>query len=325
MLIRVLLVLILIVPAVEAKSTVIGDIILQGNVEKSGHKLTNDSSIFEGDSIRTQKASGGIMRIARGRVEIGESSEVEIVRGNPLKIVVKSGAIAFNFPKETPVEIITPQLEVRPSLGLESLSAVVTATPQAEDRVTSRSGRYTILERQKNGATRHISAGQVLVATLVPASALAATLPPDPTALPQGPVGGPQIAILDQASGDVRVARNATPANFARIAGPAPRLPLGSGDFVRTLNGQANVTFNDNSIVTLNQGTTIQIQEQMRGGTVSRRITQAIGNLWFRIQNVTGTQTTLETPTAVAAIRGTEGTQDVPNNIVTDYAVNEGV
>ena len=129
-LILLLLVLLLAVPLVEAKSTIVGDILLQGTVERSGQKLTNDTSLFEGDSIRTQKASGGILRIGRGRVEIGESSEVEIVRGNPLKIVVKSGTIAFNFPKETAVEIITPQLEVRPEFGVQTLSGIVTAAPQ---------------------------------------------------------------------------------------------------------------------------------------------------------------------------------------------------
>src|SRR5262245_2878132 len=70
----------------QAKSAIVGDIILLGNVERSGRLLLNDASIFEGDSIRTQKASSGILRIATGRVEIGESSEVEILRQNPLTL-----------------------------------------------------------------------------------------------------------------------------------------------------------------------------------------------------------------------------------------------
>src|SRR6185295_12603153 len=98
----------------HAKSTIVGDITLRGNVQRSGQKLTNDTSVFEGDSIRTEKASGGVLRIARGRLEIGESSEVEVVRQSPVKIVVKSGTIAFNFPKDTALEIVTPQLEVHP-------------------------------------------------------------------------------------------------------------------------------------------------------------------------------------------------------------------
>src|SRR5205814_9233680 len=100
-----------------AQATIVGDLILLGSVERSGQKLTNDTSIFAGDSIRTQKASGGVLRVAHGRVEIGESSEVEVVRQNPLRIVVKSGTIAFNFPSDTPLEIVTPQLEVDPNIS----------------------------------------------------------------------------------------------------------------------------------------------------------------------------------------------------------------
>jgi hypothetical protein len=309
----------------EAKSTVVGDILLQGTVERAGRKLANDTSVFEGDSIRTQKASTGILRIARGRVEIAESSEVEIVRGNPLKIVVKSGTVAFNFPRETSVEIITPQLEVRPELGVENLSGIVIATPQTEDRVQSRSGSYTILERQRSGATKQINSGQQLVATLLPTVPLS-TLLPDPSQAaqrPLGALGGPQIARLSEVAGDVRVARLAAPRDYVRQ--PTSGIGLASGDFVATTNGQAKVLFNDDvSYITLNQGTTVQVQEQAQAGTVSRRIFQAIGNLWFNITRAAGAETTLETPTAVAAIRGTEGSQDVPNDTQSTHALNDG-
>src|SRR5438105_4271815 len=77
--------------AAQAKAGIVGDIILQGKVERSGQQLSNDTSVFEGDTIRTAKASGSVMRVAHGRVEIGESSEVEIVREDPLRIVLKSG------------------------------------------------------------------------------------------------------------------------------------------------------------------------------------------------------------------------------------------
>src|SRR5438067_3350354 len=63
----------------------------------------------------------------------------------------------------------------------------------------------------------------------------------------------------------------------------------------------------------------------MQAGTVSRRLYQALGSLWFNITKAAGVQTTLETPTAVAAIRGTAGTQDVPNDNQSTHALNEGV
>jgi hypothetical protein len=236
---------------------------------------------------------------------------------------VKSGSIAFNFPPDAQVEIVTPQLEVHPKLGDGNLSGVVSATPQTEDRVQSRSGNYTVVEKQKNGGANHIMPGQILVAALMPAVMVPSAAAEPVSPAPQGPLGGPQIAQLTAVSLDVRVARAATPNNFAR----APvSTQLAAGDFVRTLNGRAQVTFDsDKSIITLQEGTTILIQQQMQAGTTIRRITQAIGSLWFSIQRVTGTQTTLETPTAVAAIRGTEGTQDVPNNTQSTHALNEGI
>lgn len=309
--------------AAHAKTTVVGDIILQGKVERSGQQLSNDTSVFEGDSIRTAKASGGVLRVAHGRMEIGESSELEIVHQNPLRIVLKSGTLAFNFPAGTAVEIQTPQLEIHPSVGDGRLSGIVTATPQTEDRVQSRDGRFTVIERQKNGAANHIMPGQILVAALVPtvrvSMALADPVPP----APQGQIGGPAVANLTQIQPDVRVARVATPTNYARVS--TTPFPLANGDFVKTLNGRATITFDDRSVLTLSEGTTIQIQQRMQAGIISRRITQAIGSMWFSITRAAGTQTTLETPTAVAAIRGTEGTQDVPNDRQSTHALNDGV
>ncbi|HEY2381873.1 MAG TPA: hypothetical protein VGK48_11905 [Terriglobia bacterium] len=310
--------------SVQARATVVGDIILRGKVERSGRQLSNDTSVFEGDSLRTDKDSGGVLRVANGRVEIGELTEVEVIHQNPLKLVIKSGTIAFNFPPQTAVEIVTPQLDIHPSPGDAALSGIVTATPQTEDRVQSRSGNFTVIELQKNGAANHIMPGQIVVAALIPTVRLATALADPISPEPQGPLGGPQIASIDLMQGDVRVARRATPNNYARAA---VGIGLASGDFVRTLNGRADVLFNppDTSHLRLSEGTTVQIQQQMQAATVSRRVTQAIGNLWFSIQRVTGTQTTLLTPTAVAAIRGTEGTQDVPNNTQSTHSLNEGI
>ena len=167
-----LIVSILIASPAYAKSTIVGDIILLGNVERSGHKLLNDASVFEGDSIRTDKDSGGVLRVAGGRLEIGESSEIEVLRQNPLKIALKTGTLGLNFPKGTVLEIETPQLEVYSSPGDKSLSAVVNATPKTEDRFQSRSGDFRVIERQKNGKTSHIMPGQIIVAALLPAVAL---------------------------------------------------------------------------------------------------------------------------------------------------------
>src|SRR6185436_1083698 len=96
----------------------------------------------------------------------------EVVSKTPLKIVLKSGSIAFNMPKDSDIEIFTPQLEIHANAGTENLSAVVNATPKDQDRFQSRSGNFTIVERQPNGKASHIMPGQIIVATLLPTVAL---------------------------------------------------------------------------------------------------------------------------------------------------------
>lgn len=56
-----------------------------------------------------------------------------------------------------------------------------------------------------------------------------------------------------------------------------------------------------------------------------RTITQSLGNMWFNIQKATGTRTNLVTPTAVAAIRGTQGLQEVPNDSQSTHSLTEGI
>src|SRR5262249_18018068 len=65
--------------------------------------------------------------------------------------------------------------------------------------------------------------------------------------------------------------------------------------------------------------------EQPSQGGILRSIQQTIGNMWFNIQRVTGTRTNLSTPTAVAAIRGTEGLQEVPNDTQSTHSLQQGI
>ena len=142
-------------------------------------------------------------------------------------------------------------------------------------------------------------------------------------AAPQGPIGGAQIAVLTLVDGDVRVARAATPNNVVAVT--AAGLPLANGDAVRTLKGKAEIRFGDNSIVVLNFGTSVAVTERPSPSGLQRSISQFLGSVWFNIEKGTGTTTTLRTPTAVAAIRGTQGTQDVPGLDQSTHSLNEGV
>jgi hypothetical protein len=143
-------------------------------------------------------------------------------------------------------------------------------------------------------------------------------------ALGQGALGGPQIALVEQFQGFVQVSRAATPQNKLRIT--QLNFGLANGDTVQTLAGMAQIRFTDQSVVTMNPGTIVIISERQVAGGVQRTISHYLGNLWFNITKATGGGgTTLQTPTAVAAIRGTTGTQDVPNPDQSTHALEEGL
>ena len=142
----------------------------------------------------------------------------------------------------------------------------------------------------------------------------------EPTFSP--PQAGSEIAQFEAVEGDVRLQRvNTTLTNRVENSG----LPLFSGDTVSTLQGRADIRFTDQSLITLDVGTTAVIEEQQQPTGILRRIGQTLGSLWFNIQKIAGTETELTTPTAVAAIRGTEGRQLVPNDTQSTHALNEGI
>ena len=303
--------------ASAATSAPVGDILLFGRVERSGRPLSNETTLFEGDSIRTHGDGGGVVRFGKGRLELHPSTDLEIVSAQPLRLILRGGALGFNFPAGTEFEIITPQLEVRPGPDRENVSGEILAVLEDEDRVESRMGLLSVLERQEYGASRKVEAGEVLIASLVPTVSIPVA---EPTFTP--PQAGSQIAQFKAFEGDVRLTRvNTTLTN--RVENPG--LPLFSGDTVATLQGRADIRFTDQSLINLDVGTTVVIEEQQQPTGILRRIGQSLGALFFNVQEVVGTETELTTPTAVAAIRGTEGRQLVPNDTQSTHQLNEGI
>ena len=241
-----------------------------------------------------------------------------IESAQPLRLLVRAGSIAFNFPAGTDFVIVTPQLEIRPGPDLEAVSGVIAALPEDDqDIVQTRNGLLDVLERQEHGALRRVEGGQLLVASLVPTFSIPVAEPS--FALPQAQT---QIAQFQAVEGDVFLTRFQT---TLRNRVDAPGVPLFSGDEVTTLQGKADVLFTDQSLITLDVGTTVVIEEQQQPTGILRSISQGLGSLWFNIQQVVGTETELTTPTAVAAIRGTEGSQFVPNATQSTHSLNEGV
>jgi hypothetical protein len=298
-----------------ATGTPVGDIQLIGRVERAGQQLVNDATLFEGDTIRTHAHSGGVVRIGRGRLDIDQNSEVEIISRNPLKLSVKSGSLHFNFPVGTDFEILTPQLHIHPASGKGSYSGTVSAKPQKEDRVTSRTGRFSILELEAGGATNAIHDGQLLIAALV--------MPALPQA--QATTIARIVQVEPANTAQINVARATAPNNWSTRG--TVNLNLGNGDRIRSLQGSARIQFTrDQSIIILRPGTQVTIQEQPQAGGFLRTISQYAGSLYFSIARLAdgGTPTSLSTPTAVAAIRGTEGENTDNPNVSTTFALQFG-
>ncbi len=263
-------------PATLAAATAVpvGDIILLGTIERSGRRLLSDATLFEGDVLRTRTRSGGVMRVGRGRIELGVSTDVAIESAQPLRLLVRAGSIAFNFPAGTDFVIVTPQLEIRPGPDLEAVSGVIAALPEDDqDIVQTRNGLLDVLERQEHGALRRVEGGQLLVASLVPTFSIPVAEPS--FALPQAQT---QIAQFQAVEGDVFLTRFQT---TLRNRVDAPGVPLFSGDEVTTLQGKADVLFTDQSLITLDVGTTVVIEEQQQPTGILRSISQGLGSLWF--------------------------------------------
>jgi hypothetical protein len=93
-----------------------------------------------------------------------------------------------------------------------------------------------------------------------------------------------------------------------------PGVLLNDGDMVQVKNGEAQVTFNDGALLKISPFSQTMIQERQEQSGVwifktlqhARRVTCLVGKLWFK-SGTPGTQNFLQTPTAVAGIRGSDG------------------
>lgn len=93
-----------------------------------------------------------------------------------------------------------------------------------------------------------------------------------------------------------------------------PGVMLNDGDMVQAKNGEAQITFNDGAVLKISPYSQTMIQERQEQSGVwifktrlyARRITCLVGKLWFK-SGTSGARNYLQTPTAVAGIRGSDG------------------
>ena len=93
-----------------------------------------------------------------------------------------------------------------------------------------------------------------------------------------------------------------------------PGIMLNDGDMVQTKSGEAQITFNDGAVLKISPYSQTMIQERQEQSGVwifktrlyARRVTCLVGKLWFK-SGAPGAQNYLQTATAVAGIRGSDG------------------
>ena len=124
-----------------------------------------------------------------------------------------------------------------------------------------------------------------------------------------------RVAQLSKASGEVTITRAADgKVETARQAGP--RVVGGSvfpGDVVHTGAGTATMLFTDGTQVELKEKTTLTVREQTLvavGGKkpekpIGRKIKVLAGNIWTNVIPNPQIATEFETPSGVAAVKGT--------------------
>ena len=101
-------------------------------------------------------------------------------------------------------------------------------------------------------------------------------------------------------------------------------LEIISGTFVKTALSSAHILLPNNSVISLDENTVIQLNF----GQSSIDIKQIIGNTWHRLENLSGTNSSYQvsTQTAIAAVRGTEfgvSVIDTGTTQETDFMVTE--
>ncbi len=80
-------------------------------------------------------------------------------------------------------------------------------------------------------------------------------------------------------------------------------MPLMEKDLIKTLECQVQIMLNDGSVIRLNKNTTLELKPKSRDK--QNRLKLLIGHLWAKVKKQdTGLE--IETPSAVAAVKGTE-------------------
>ncbi len=156
-------------------------------------------------------------------------------------------------------------------------------------------------------------------------AAVSAALLPGAVAAQQP--GLPNIAIVRALSLDSELflRRAQTPDEDPRLA--TLMESLNGGDFVQTsVNTRAAIQFTDDlSVIRMNPETIMEIRTEGERGAMTKIIDIQSGEFWAQVNRRDGSEFRIQTPTAVAAVRGTEFIVRVENDGRTTIITLEGL
>ena len=114
----------------------------------------------------------------------------------------------------------------------------------------------------------------------------------------------PSLATLTLMEGDVKIERE------GKLIPAADGQRLQDKDKIITAKGRAEVQFTDGTTLRASEATRVAIAQGPKDGGLLRSIELSLGTLWFKVNKMTqvaDARTEFLTPTAIAAVRGTEG------------------
>lgn len=102
---------------------------------------------------------------------------------------------------------------------------------------------------------------------------------------------------------------------------------LNSGDSIQTKTGTAEVVYPDKSVLKVKNNTTTTLSEMKdeKSGKLTRKVKIMMGDMWAKITPGTPTKTEFETPSAVAAVKGTEVSFSVAADGTTQVLTDSGL
>lgn len=131
----------------------------------------------------------------------------------------------------------------------------------------------------------------------------------------------PSLATLTLLEGDVKIERD------AKVIPATEGQPLLDKDRIITAKGRAELQFKDGTTIRTTEEARVGIAQGLKEGGLLRTIELTLGNLWFKVNKATqvvDARTEFLTPTAIAAVRGTEGEIGVAADGHSQFALATG-